>query len=202
MAAKPQDVTDDAEKAKAAEEKERKEAEAKAEAEAKEKRKAEAKEKARVEEEERKAREEYVVTANDAIPTNRMEIGDFARQSILVRCWPGTTKEMLEQEAYWTHCARLIRPRDEIVILSDDMKDLFEGIVLDRGDKWAHVTILRQYSLDKRGRVERATYRVEFNPAHKYRVIRVGDGEIMAKGFAEEGPAQDFAKRMRARDLE
>jgi hypothetical protein len=99
----------------------------------------------------------------------------------------GVTIQEIMKPSYWAQVAQLIPPMSKIDVLPEDNSWEAELRVVDAGKQ--HLTVrLRHPIIEYEAPpvdegAERLGFKIEFNPLHKWRVVRTSDREIMAKDF-------------------
>ncbi len=112
---------------------------------------------------------------------------------------PSETKieDILKQE-YWTHVSRYFKAGDRIEVIPEDRHYFLELFVLGASKKWAKVVAIRKVEIfdNKSKKADKDGFKVEFVPAHKWRVTRTTDGnrEVISKGHEDQVAAETWLK--------
>lgn len=111
----------------------------------------------------------------------------------------GTPYEDLLRPEFWTHIGHLFQPGYRIEVYPEDSAYYAELLVLNAGPRFAQVVELRHVPLNATETRVAASAEcfVEWaGPAHRFRVRRQSDGEIMQTGFQTRDLAIQYARNM------
>ena len=126
----------------------------------------------------------------DIMP-HRFLVGQSARNVWRAHIENGHTRANLQEPEYWKHLARRLTPGDLIEVLAENGAFYGELLVRSCDKSWAKVAVLTWKDFDE-AVVESTKLDVVWKgPVNKHCVIRISDGEILAKGFQtkDEGAA-------------
>lgn len=112
----------------------------------------------------------------------------------------GTTKEQIENPAYWAHVAVMMKPWARIDVRWEDGTAFAEYLVLASERTWARVRCLSFHDLT--GKEENKTqadqimgdYDIKFRSSKRWSVIRKMDNSILQEGMQTEEDARSWLK--------
>lgn len=134
-----------------------------------------------------------------AAAASRFKLAEHQRNTFWFTAEAGTTIEQITNPAFWAHIASKLSPLDRIEVVTDDYSLFTEVIVLDRGNNWAKVAVIREPMNLSGGsdisEIEQAEspYEIKFTGPHtKHRVIRKSDKSTLKEGFATKAEAEKW----------
>lgn len=129
---------------------------------------------------------EKTETQPPVMPT-RMQLAEQVRNIWALTVPVGTLVKDLLEPGYWAHLARQLQPGDRIEVEPDNSSYFAELRVLDAGNQYAKVMLLREVSLDvvePSAAVSVPGHTVEWSGRHtKWRVVRVSDRKTLKDGL-------------------
>jgi hypothetical protein len=110
----------------------------------------------------------------------------------------GTTLDDMLKPEYWAHVAYRLKPDDMIRALPED-RSFYASLVVRTAHRLSARMDVVHYI--ERGEPEADTVAGDYSvgwggPAHRYRVIRNSDKEVIQHGFADKGDALKFIDKM------
>lgn len=108
----------------------------------------------------------------------------------------GVRPDQIIKEGFWTHVGHLLRPADEVRVMSDDLSFRMKVFVRSAGRNFAVVAPCdRLYVFAGKAQppASASPYRVDYAGPHvKHRVLRGND--VLKQGFDTEDQARQWAK--------
>lgn len=120
-----------------------------------------------------------------------LQLAEHPRNLWHVTVPPGIPIGSLSNPEFWAHCTKL-RAYDKIECRAQDNAWYAELVVAKVTKNAASVWVVLYADLRPQpaNAETAADYKVEFGGAHKWRVIRLHDKEVVHKGEPDEGAAQ------------
>lgn len=109
----------------------------------------------------------------------------------------GDTLSDLMRPDYWANIARNLRPKDRIEIICEDNSYFAELYVFEASTNWAKVGLLRYEVFAENAENNGVAVDPEYivthgGNYHKWRVVRVNDGEVLVSQLLSQKAAQDW----------
>ena len=108
----------------------------------------------------------------------------------------GTTIEDLTRPEFWAHLARELKPTYRVDVLVEDMSLFVELLVMDVGNTYAKMFVLRSVELAGNQVAELdvdGAYSVQWSGPHtKHRVVHKKTKNVIKDGFEDKGSALRF----------
>ena len=121
-----------------------------------------------------------------------LQLAEHRRNLWSVTVAPGIPVDSVKNPEFWVHCAKMVKAGDKIECHAQDNSWYAELKVAKVEPQAVHVWVVL-YS-DLRAQTARAQsvadFKVEFGGRHKWRVIRLHDGEVVHKDEADESAAR------------
>ena len=118
----------------------------------------------------------------DIMP-HRFLVGQGARNVWRAHIENGHTCANLQEPEYWKHMARRLTPGDLIEVLAENGSFYGELLVRACDKSWAKVAVISWHDFDE-AVIESTKLDVAWKgPVNKHCVVRLSDGEILAKSF-------------------
>jgi hypothetical protein len=131
--------------------------------------------------------EAKVEAKKPAVPPTRMQLAEQVRNIWALTVPVDTTIKDLLDPGYWAHLARQLQPGDRIEVEPDNGAYFAELRVLDAGNQYAKVMVLREVKLDvvePSASVSVPGHTVEWSGRHtKWRVVRDADRKTLKDGL-------------------
>lgn len=122
------------------------------------------------------------------------QLAEHRRNLWTVRVPQGVTIDRVSDPDYWVHVTKDLRVDDKIEVKAADGSWYAEFLVTKVDKTAAHVWLILYADRTQRPApvAERATetHKVEFGGAHKWRVIRLADKQVIHKGEPDEESAK------------
>ncbi len=121
-----------------------------------------------------------------------MQPMESAQAFFMVYAPEGTPKDAPQKAEFWTHVARKLSPLCEVKIITKDGAWYARYLVLFVEGSNVQVKELEFHELDNTDELasESGDFEVTWGgPAHKFRVMRKSDKEVMRAGFANRSEA-------------
>ena len=121
----------------------------------------------------------------------RIGLADAKRQDWVVDAEEGTTVSDVLDPVYWSHVSASMQPYDRIDVRLETGEWLLELIVMGVGRNWAKTFLAAKHELQPVDDAPPSVkHKVEWKGPHlKHCVIRLADGEVIAKGMSEKTEA-------------
>lgn len=130
--------------------------------------------------------------AHPKLSESRFELAEQMRAIFFATVPPGTTREQILQEDFWTHVGHRMLPGSRIEVVCDDGSFFAELYVRDCGRLFATVAEMRFLAFDSAlvRQSSPSIYAVVWGGNHhKWRVMRNGEDEPIKSGFETKGAA-------------
>lgn len=120
------------------------------------------------------------------MPT-RLQLAEQVRHIWALTVPVGTTVKNMLEPGYWAHISRQLQPGDRIEVEPDDSSYFAELRVIDAGNQYAKVMVLREVKLESvepSATVAVPGHNIEWSGRHtKWRVVRESDRKVLKDGL-------------------
>lgn len=129
-----------------------------------------------------------------SIHPDNIVLAEHARYVYRLNVPPGVPVERLLDPDYYAHTVGKFKPGFLIEALAQD-GTYFANLLVRKVEKTGlHCTLLQVFDLSPKvkpkGKGQTTDYKIAFGGAHKWRVIRLSDNEVMHHGEPSEGDAR------------
>lgn len=129
-----------------------------------------------------------------ALQPNRFAHSETVRLEYVATVPAGVPFSRVLDPDYWAHVAPLLRPWYRIEVRAEDGAYFGELVVRKAAKESAHCWVIRYVDLESQVVKARSPiasdFKTEFGGAHKWRIVRLADGEVMHKGEASQSEAE------------
>lgn len=140
----------------------------------------------------------------DKMKESRFKPMEYMRTAYRAVTEEGCDIETVLDPTYFAHVAHMVRPGDEITVVSEDDSFRLELLVADTGPQWVRTRVLHKWDWSKAKEAETAEKvakplvtapykRVWKGPHDLHCIQRTSDGMLVQKGIREKGEADKIA---------
>ena len=127
----------------------------------------------------------------DIAPITNVEFSEHTRREYVCYPEPGTTIEDVTKLTYWTYVADKFEPLNTwLDVISQDGTWVARLLVVACERNWAKLQIIYYHEIEGGDVISPSEqYDINFIPAHRWRIVRKSDHEVMQKGFSAKSEA-------------
>jgi len=123
---------------------------------------------------------------------SQIQPADYRRTTWQLQVPSGTTLDDVTRPEYWCNVAGRLKRNDRIEVVCEDAAWRADLAVESIGRMSAKVTVMHAVEQGAGATIDTGDSHYDVGwggPAHKWRIIRKADNEVMAHGYASQGDA-------------
>ena len=137
---------------------------------------------------------------NKVSPITEVKLAEHERREFVAYTPSGVTIEDVKKPEYWAYVAHNFTPYSTYIdVLAIDASWTARLLVTSCERNWAKVFVIYHHELvAEKKNIPESDFKVDFVPAHKWRVVRKSDSEVICKNMASRDEANKWLESYEA----
>ena len=126
---------------------------------------------------------------------NTFQLAEHKRNLWSIEIPAGVPVSRVAEPDFWVHVTKMLKPKDKIEAAAQDGAWYAEFLVDKIEPQAVRVWMVHHVDRSQSAKPEVANaedFKIEFGGAHKWRVVRLADKEVVHKGEADESAAKEW----------